>query len=422
MIALVDCNNFYASCERVFNPALTGKPIVVLSNNDGCVIARSNEAKALGIKMGEPLFKCKALIERNNVHVFSSNFTLYGDMSSRVMQTLASFNNPLEIYSIDEAFIEVGHIAPEVLPEYIQAMRARVKQWTGLPVSIGVAPTKTLAKIANKLAKSDPSYNGVYIIEKNGNYDQLLEQTNVNEVWGIGRRITVSLQKAGIVNALQLVSKTDEWVRHHLTIVGLKMVWELRGISCIKLHEQPDPKQSIACTRSFGNTISSKESLQEAISLYVSRAAAKVRAQHSAVGAMQIFITTGKYNVEHMYLSTVVELQTPTDYTPTLIAYARAAVERLFKEGFRYKKAGVVMMQLVAKDQLQTHMFDQEQVNNIHHDQLMTAMDSINHKWGRETVHSLATGLKRQWSARSSQRSNRFTTSWDELLVIKDKK
>jgi len=420
MIALVDCNNFYASCERVFNPALIGKPVVVLSSNDGCIIARSNEAKAIGIKMGEPLFKCAPLIKLHNVHVFSSNFTLYGDMSSRVMQTLESFTESMEIYSIDEAFIKLGGHAPDTLADYGQAIGARVRQWTGLPISIGIAPTKTLAKIANKIAKTDPRHNGVFIIHTDSDYRTLLEQTPVNDIWGIGRRITVSLCKYGITNALQLINQPDEWIRKKLTIMGLRTVWELRGISCIHLHEQPDPKQSIACTRSFGNTVSSKESLQEAVSLYVCRAAAKVRAQGSAVCAMQIFITTSRFNREdYYYNSTTIELATPTDYTPTLIAHARKAVSNLFREGYRYKKAGVIMLQLVDKDQLQTHMFDTVH-RNQQQDELMQAIDTINGKWGRDTVHSLATGLKRQWTARCSLRSARFTTSWDELLKIKN--
>jgi DNA polymerase V len=279
--SLIDCNNFYVSCERVFNPKLEGKPVIVLSNNDGCVIARSNESKALGIGMGVPVFKCKDLIKKHKIQVYSSNYTLYADMSQRVMDTLAQFTSDVEVYSIDEAFLSLSEFMSLNLTEYARDIRSTVKRWTGIPVSIGIGSTKTLAKVANKLSKRNPQYGGVFDITSHTQMNELLEQIRVEDIWGIGRQYTKLLNQNGIYTALQLKNASDTWIRKHMSVSGLRTVWELRGISCIPLEEAPPSKKAIISSRSFGRPVESLEELKEAIASYISRASEKLRAQQS---------------------------------------------------------------------------------------------------------------------------------------------
>ncbi len=429
MIALVDCNNFYVSCERVFNPKLNGKPVVVLSNNDGCIIARSNEAKALGIKMAQPLFECAGVVARNKVHVYSSNFALYGDMSARVMQTLEQFVPHVEVYSIDEAFLCMKHVPLEQLEEHGRMLCKMVKQWTGIPISIGIAPTKTLAKIATKIAKKNSQYGGVFLIRSQdssilGNerpWDEILKAVPVEDVWGIGRQYTKKLQWYRLYTAYDFAQQKDEWIRKNFTIVGLRTAHELRGISCITIDEQVEDKQTIACTRSFSTPKRTFTHLMEAIAAYISRAAAKLRDQDCKAGALQVFITTSRFNHDVYYSNAyTVELPEPTDYTPILITAARRALEAIYRDGYDYKQAGVLLFDFVPRDHVQIHAF--EHVPNISaHHTLMKTMDRINAKWGRHTIISGAVGISniKMTQTDRTNRSARFTTDWRELLIVK---
>lgn len=422
MIALVDCNNFYVSCERVFNPKLNGKPVVVLSNNDGCIIARSNEAKALGIKMGQPLFECMGVIGRNKVHVYSSNFALYGDMSARVMQTLQMHLPQVEVYSIDEAFLCMKHIPLDELEEFGRNLAKLVKQWTGIPISIGIAPTKTLAKIATKIAKKNPQCNGVFVIQSNIQLDDILKKTPVEDVWGIGRQYTKKLQWYRLYTAHDFARQKDEWIRKNFTIVGLKTAHELRGIPCIMLDETIEDKQTIACTRSFSAPKRTQGHLMEAIAAFITRAAVKVRDQKCKAGALQVFITTSRFNHDVYYSNAyTIELSEPTDYTPHLIMAARRALEAIYRDGYEYKQAGILLFDLVPREHTQVHAFDHVPNAGAHHE-IMKVVDKINAKWGRHTVVSGAVGVAniKMTQTERTHRSPRFTTDWRELLVVKE--
>jgi DNA polymerase V len=320
MFALVDCNNFYASCERVFNPRLVGKPIIVLSNNDGCVIARSNESKALGIAMGEPYFKCKELIEKQGVIAFSSNYTLYGDMSARVMETLAQFAPEMEVYSIDEAFLNLDGM-PGDLTDYCRKIRNTVRQWTGIPVGIGVAQTKTLAKIANRIAKKSAKANGVLVLDKQKYIDKALSITEVGDIWGIGRQYARHLNAVGVFTALQLRDMPDTWVRQHLTIAGLRTVHELRGLSAIPLELAPAAKKGITVSRAFGHKLKEKDQIKQALITHVTRAGEKLRGQGLLAKHLMVFMHTSpfaQYKPQYGGAKDIA-LDHPTDYTPDLI-------------------------------------------------------------------------------------------------------
>jgi len=400
---------------------LNGKPVIVLSNNDGCVIARSNEAKVLGIKMGQPLFECTGIILRNKVHVYSSNFALYGDMSARVMQTLEQFAPQVEVYSIDEAFLCMKHVPQEELAAHGRMLVQTVKQWTGVPISIGIAPTKTLAKLATKIAKKKPQHQGVFVIHPNENYDEILKQIPVEDIWGIGRQYTKKLQWYRIYTAYDFARQKDDWLRKNFTIMGLRTAHELRGISCIILDEQPEAKQAIACTRSFSVPKKSFTELMEAIAAYVTRAAHKVRTQKSKAGGIQVFIMTSRFNHDVYYSKAhTIELSEPTDYTPHLITAARRALEAIFRDGYEYKRAGILLFDFVDRDHTQVHAFEHVPNSAAHHS-VMNVVDKINAKWGRHTVVSGAMGaanIKMTQTDRTN-RSPRFTTDWRELLVVK---
>jgi len=404
-IALVDCNNFYASCERVFNPKLRHRPLVVLSNNDGCIVARSSEAKALGIPMGAPHFQWADFIRAHDVVVCSSNYALYGDLSHRVMRTLEYFNPELEIYSIDEAFLWVGDVEDPYT--HCRHIREKVLQWTGIPVSIGIANTKTLAKVANKKAKKMAT--GVYLPEE---FDSILEDLPVGDIWGIGRRLTQFLAKRGIHTAAQLRDKEDVWVRKNLSVVGLRTVWELRGVSCLPLDEAPTAKQSIMTSRSFGRPIVSKEELAQAIATYAARGGKKLRNEGSVASWLQVFIIGKEYGKQANLV-----LPQPTSYTPTLIEYAKAGLEAIFKAGYAYKKGGILLGGLVSEESFQRDLF----VDSAPEEKQKAAMlmlDRANHKFGYSVLQFAAEGTKRPWQMKGQLRSPCFTTRWDELLTI----
>ena len=420
IFALVDCNNFYVSCERVFNPSLEGRPVVVLSNNDGCIIARSGEAKTLGIKMGTPFFKCNDLIRRHRVKVFSSNYTLYGDMSRRVMNTLENFTPELEVYSIDEAFLSLDGFNHKNITEYARLIRASVKKWTGIPVSIGIGPTKVLSKIANKIAKDDRELNGVFNICELPVMDDVLQSIDVGDVWGIGRQYARFLNKHGIFNAKQLASAPDEWIRQYLTVVGLRIQWELRGKSCMPLEEAPPPKKGICSSRSFGRAVATLEELSEAISSYVSRAAEKLRVQQSVASILHIYLTTNRFKDTPQYANALtMKLPVSTAYTPHLINHAKEGLKKIYKPGYHYQKVGVCLTGIVPRDQVQLNLFFNADKNLNLNTRLMNIMDSINSRWERDTVQYAALGIKKSWRMRQSLKSQNFTTRWNELPVVK---
>lgn len=416
-VALVDCNNFYASCERVFNPTLIGKPIVVLSNNDGMIIARSNEAKALGIPMGEPLFKIKDIIEKHNVLVFSSNYTLYGDMSHRVMTTLEQFTPNVEIYSIDEAFLNFEGFEKRDLTEYCKLIRNTVIQWTGIPVSIGIAYTKTLAKIANRRAKKNPIFNGVLSLLDNPDIEEHLKATDVNDVWGVGHQYSKLLNNNGIKTAYDLSKANDKWVRKHMTVMGLRTVLELRGIPCINMEYSPPSKKAIVCSRSFGKPVTAKNEVEEAIALFTSRAAEKARFQKSGATLLTVFLRTNPFkNVPQYHNGCLVKLPVPTNSTSELITYAMKAVNQVFREGFEFNKVGVMLAGFVPINLSQLSLF--ETIDRKRLVKVTEVMDRINNLMGSETIFYARTGIRRSWSTRREMKSPHFTTSWEELPEV----
>lgn len=415
VFALVDCNNFYASCERIFNPKLEGKPVVVLSNNDGCIIARSNEAKALGIKMGAPFFKCKSLIKRHNVQVFSSNYALYGDLSQRVMDVLQQMEPEVEIYSIDEAFVSLPY--SENLTEYATQLRNKVKQCVGIPVSIGIAPTKTLAKLANRIAKKNAQYNGVFDISSHDKIDELLSSIEVGDVWGIGRQSTKKLNRQGIYSVLQLKKANDAWIRKHLTVTGLRTVMELRGIPCISLENTQASKKSIISSKSFGSPVGSLADLTEAISTYTSRAAEKLRNQKSIAGGLHVFITTNRFKTCMQYSnSEMVILPEPTSSTPALIGAAVKCLKHIYKPGYEYQKAGVMLTDIASETCQQKNLFMETSDDKA---PLMKALDKINERWGRHTLQYAVTGFKKPWKFKQTRKSPAYTTRWADLPIVK---
>ncbi|MEK7760211.1 MAG: Y-family DNA polymerase [Nitrospirota bacterium] len=418
IFALVDCNNFYASCERVFNPRLEGKPIVVLSNNDGCVVARSNETKALGIAMGVPEFQIRPLLRAHQVQVFSSNYTLYGDMSQRVMETLEQFCPDLEVYSIDEAFLSLSGFTSRNFTEYGRTIRTTVKRWTGLPVSVGIADTKTLAKIANRVAKRTPDTNGVFDLLACPDRDALLGWVPVEDVWGIGRNHTRLLNQHGIMTALQLREVEDQWIRKHLGIVGLRLVMELRGVSCLDLEECPAPKQSLTCSRAFGQLINTLADMEEAVSSYASRVAEKLRRERLAATVMTVCLTTNEFKEGPQYSNAVtLKLPVATDSTSDLIRSGLQGIRAIYRAGYIYKKAGVMLTGLVSASQAQVDLFDDAQ-DRGKSKRLMSALDAINNRWGADTLHYASSGINKAWKTQFQHRSPAYTTDWAALPIV----
>jgi DNA polymerase V len=418
IFALVDCNNFYASCERVFSPSLLNKPVVILSNNDGCVVALSGEAKALGMHVGTPIFQVKQLVEEHGVEVLSSNYTLYGDMSRRVMEVIGRFSPEVEYYSIDEAFLRLDGLNIE-RTGYGREIRRTVKKWTGIPVSVGIARTMTLAKIANRLAKKTARYEGVLDLTDSPDVDSFLENVPAGDVWGIGLRNSEKLELAGISTALQLKRANDEWVRKNLGgVAGLRTVWELRGSSCISLETARPDKKQIITSRSFGTPVGDFGALAEALSDYTGRCAEKLRRQKSLASSIQVFINTNhfKENEPQYSNSVTIALPEPTAYTPLLRDYAIAGLKKIFKEGYRYKKTGLMLCQIVPESSLDGLLFaDRARLEK--EKSLMSAMDSLNMKYGKNTVRG-GMGRCSRWAMRRNFLSRRFTTDWNELLWV----
>lgn len=417
MYAIVDCNSFYASCERVFKPNLRDKPVVVLSNNDGCVIARSNEAKALNIPMGAVAYKYKALFKANNVHVFSCNFALYGDLSNRVMNILSTYSPDIEIYSIDEAFLQLRGFENYNLKDYCQGMKTKVEKWTGIPVSVGVAPTKALSKIANKICKKyQDKTKGVYVIDTEEKRIKALKWTNIEDVWGIGKQISNKLKAKKIYNALQFTELPSEWVRKEFSIVGLRLQRELQGIPTLEL-EEVKTKKAIATTRSFKDNITDYSLLKERIATYSVLGAEKLRKQGTCANIIMVFIQTNRHRIDQKqhYKKIIVKLPYPTNSSITISKFAQLGLHRIFKKGYAYKKGGVIMMGLVPENERQLNMFTEE---NPKHLELMKTIDKLNAISNGKKIRLGSQDLGRTWKMRQEKLSQRFTTVWDELLEV----
>lgn len=424
LFALVDVNNFYVSCERVFAPKLEGVPMVVLSNNDGCAVARSAEVKALGVKMATPWFQMKDLAKQHGIQAYSSNYTLYGDMSSRVVEVLRRLTPNLEVYSIDESFLQIE----TVLKQYAdptslgQIIKQDVKDTTGLPVCVGIGTSKTLAKLANHLAKKHPQFAGVCDISsmpKEALY-QWMAETAIGEVWGIGGKTAKKLKDLKINSVFDLVQASPQAMRQQFGVVIERICYELRGVSCLQLEEVAPAKQQIISSRSFGKPVTSMEELAESVATHAARGAEKLRSQKSVTGALTIFVQTNPhkpFEPQHHQSITVV-LSDPSDNTLTLTSAALKGLKQIYKTGFKYKKAGVILNLLADKPTMQQSLFDDIEVKGKSAG-LMKAMDSINSRFGNAAIKTAASGTKQDWQMRSGNRSPNYTTQWDELPVVR---
>jgi len=420
MIALVDCNSFYCSCERVFDPTLVGRPVVVLSNNDGNIIARTSEAKALGIEMGAPAFKIRDLIKQHDVIVRSSNYELYGDMSARVMDCLSDFTDELETYSIDEAFLRLDVGAKESFTALGCEIRGRVLKHTGIPVSVGLAKTKTLTKVANYHAKCSEKAAGVLSLERQAHTDLALERLPVDEVWGIGPRYTEMLRRHGIETALDLRDAPDEWVRERMTVVGLRTVTELRGTPCIPLEITPPNKKLITVSRSFGAATSNLDELRAAVAFYVTRAAEKLRRQRLVAGTITVFIETDRFRpVAQCAPSVTLNVAPKSDNTWELRELAFNGLARIYRPGYDYRRAGVTLGALELADLVAKRLWADEWYERQR--RLMAAVDLVNAKYGRDTVRCGIFPTDGQWRTRFAKRSPRYTTRWSEICEARAK-
>ena len=418
MFALIDCNNFYASCERVFNPSLNGQPIVVLSNNDGCAIARSNEAKALGIPMGAPAFEYKELFLQHRVHVFSANFALYGDMSNRVMNILQQYSPEFEIYSIDEAFLKLIGFEHFDLHSYGIEMSYKVKAWTGIPVSVGIAPTKALAKIANRVAKKFPDKTKTcYVIDNDEKRIKALKWLDIEDVWGIGRQHAKRLRMIGIKKAYDFTQIEDAWVRRNMSVVGLRLKRDLMGLPTLDL-EDIQPKKNIATTRSFERNLTKLEEIKERIVTFSVSCAEKLRRQHSACNALCVFLRTNSHrqDLKQYSNSTVIKLPFPTSSSIEIANFALKALEQIFIPGLHYKKAGVIIMDFTPNDQIQLSLFEN---SNPKHVPLMKVVDRINQSFGQQKIKLASQDQKRIWKMKQEKLSPRYTTRLEEIIEVK---
>jgi len=416
MIALVDCNNFYVSCERVFRPWLRKRPVVVLSSNDGCVIARSQEAKNAGIAMGVPIHKVTELIHQYDIQVCSANFTLYADMSRRVYDALRQYSEQVEVYSIDESFLElIG--SKDLLRDTATNIRNTILQWTDIPTCVGLGSTKTLAKIGNRIAKMNSIYKGVYVVDDNN--DDALQSIAVEDIWGIGRQWAKKLKSYGIVNALALKNADDKLLRQKFNVVLLRTATELRGTPCISVADVNPPNKTIIATSSFGNYLTQKHELEQSITSFTSRAAEKLRRQESIALHLSVFIRTNMFNknLEQYSAGTTITMDAATAYTPTLVDAARKGLDRIFREGYYYKKAGVVLSMIIPQTVKQQGLFYAVDYNK--EQGAMKAMDRINLKYGKGTLKIGTAGTKRIWSPKLEKRSPLFTTKYEDILVVK---
>ena len=415
-IALVDCNSFYVSCERLFNPRIRKKPVVVLSNNDGCIISRSNEAKALGIKMGEPYFKARDIILKNKVEVFSSNYSLYGDLSRRVMRTLKRFNSDIEVYSIDEAFMDLSNYTDTEVESVGREIRQTVLKWTGIPTSIGIAKTKTLSKVANHIAKKKQS--GVTSLIGIENLDPILEKVEINDVWGVGRQLTKFYQKNGIYNAKQLKNKSNTWIKKSSNVLSSRTAMELRGVPCIDIETTQTKRKSCVVSRSFGKRIETFQELKEAVANYCLNASEKIRSESLVAKAITVFVRTSPFQRNFGYYSNskTVDFPIATNNSIETVKTAVASLESIFKNGYRYQKAGVMLTGLSNADG-KKNLFSSEKDEKIN--SLMRSMDNTNYRYGRATLSLASAGVHKKWNMRRQYSSKIDTADFYSLPKIR---
>ncbi|MBI29102.1 MAG: SOS mutagenesis and repair protein UmuC [Pelagibacteraceae bacterium] len=417
MYSLIDCNSFYASCERIFNPRLFSKAVVVLSNNDGCIIARSDEAKKIGIKMGEPYFKAKNIIKKNNVQVFSSNYSLYGDISQRVMEILSRFSPEIEIYSIDEAFLKFDGINKGDLYDYCHNIRQTIKKWVGIPVSIGVGNTKTLAKVANRIAKNDKKRKGVCILLDSAEISLELANLDVAEVWGIGKKLSKFLKQNNICCANDFVQRDRRWIRQHMGVVGERISMELLGFSCLSLEMIPNLRKNCCVSRSFGSPVETINDLSESVACYATRASEKLREEELVTSVMSLFLLTNHFNKNDPQYSNSVKIQFdyPTNDTIIIVKKALQGLRKIYRPGYRYKKAGVIMLDLSIESNIQG-LFETDRIKSK---SLMKSFDLINFRYGSDTICTAAEGVKKLWSMQRQRISPCYTTRFSDLLKVK---
>ena len=420
MKAIVDCNNFYCSCEKVFKPELNHRPIVVLSNNDGCIIARNTEAKSLGIEMAGPYYQTRELIEKNKVAVFSSNYNLYGDMSQRVMTILKLLTGEdrVEVYSIDESFLDLSHIHPELLESFAIHIKSTVEQWTGVPVSVGIATTKVLCKVANRFSKKNNK--GIMLLDSNEKITDALKKTMVEEVWGVGHRLAQKLKERRIITAFDLKNINEEWARKNLGgVVGIRLVKELSGIPCIPMNDPLKIKKMITTTRMFGRKVVSIEELREAVASYVSRAAEKLRRQSCVAGAIEVFLVTANgNNKEYSPKSYALKVILPisTSLTGVLLQHALPLVDQLYRVGSRYLKAGIILSNLLPENKVQYNLFmDPDSKKGK---KLMDRMDNINFSMRNDVIKFASSGILKNWRMQQNFISSKYTSRWEELKEV----
>ncbi len=415
-IALIDCNSFYVSCERLFNPKIRKKPVVVLSNNDGCIISRSTEAKALGIKMGEPYFKAKDIIIKNKVEVFSSNYSLYGDLSRRVMRTLKRFNSAIEVYSIDEAFLDLSNFPDNEVEKVGKEIRETVLKWTGIPTSIGIAKTKTLSKVANHIAKKKKS--GVTSLIGIENIDPILEKVEINDVWGVGRQLTKFYHKNGIYNAKQLKNKSNTWIKKNSNVLGSRTAMELRGVPCIDIETTQSKRKSCVVSRSFGQRIEKYQELKEAVANYCLNASEKIRSESLIAKSITVFVRTSPFQSRFGYYSNskTIDFAISTNNSIEIVKTALVALDSIFKNGYRYQKAGVMLTGLSNEDGSK-NLFSCEKDEKIKG--LMKSIDNTNYRYGRSTLSLASAGVQKRWNMRREHSSKIDTADFYLLPTIR---
>ncbi len=413
-VALIDCNSFYVSCERLFNPKIHNVPVVVLSNNDGCVISRSTEAKKLGIRMGEPYFKVKDLVKKNKVQIFSSNYALYGDLSRRVMKVLKDFTDKIEIYSIDEAFLDLSHIKDEQAEEYGKQIRERVLKWTGIPTSVGISNTKTLSKVANHIAKKNKA--GVAFLKEN--IDDILKNFDIADVWGVGRQLSKLYIKNGIDNAYKLKNISNTWVKKSTNVLGAKTVMELRGISCIDLETEETRRKSCCVSRSFGKKVESLEKLKESITTHCLNAAEKIRTDKQTTRAITVFIRTSPFDKNRKYYSNSITIELPvaSNNSIELVKTAISGLKKIYKYGYFYQKAGIILSKLRDASEKELNLLAPILENKSK--PLMRAIDFTNAKYGRNAISIAQAGISDDWKMRREHSSRIDTASFDFLPKI----
>ena len=422
LFGLADCNNFYCSCERVFHPDLRDKPVVVLSNNDGCIIARSEESKALGFKMGEPFYQVKDMLEKYDVAVFSSNYNLYGDMSRRVMSLLSTYTPRLDIYSVDEAFLDLSGMGDaEYLTAYCKAMVKAIRKGTGIPISLGIAPTRTLAKMASKFAKKYKGYEGVCLIDTDEKREKALKLFDIDDVWGIGHRYAKKLEYHGIKTAWDFVQKSESWVRKEMTVVGVRTWKELKGVSCISTDELPH-KKSVCTSRSFAEQgLNQLKDVEEAVANFAAQCARKLKEQHTVCQSITVFAHTSRFrmDVPQDYIYRSVNLQVPTNDHQELVSIAVKVLRESWKKdgSFWYKKAGIIVWNICKDEAIQGNLFDT--IDREKQMALAKAIDEINRKNGHNTIRVAVQGFDKQWHLKNEYVSKQYTTNLDDIIVVK---